>query len=1073
MLFEHAIKRFKPNALGRSMALASLMASAPVVSADVFLSEFHYDNSGTDTGEAIEISADTSTDLSGWSVVLYNGSNGTAYNTIALNGNVTPDTSCGAAGGTVVLDFPSNGIQNGSPDGIALIDNTGAVSQFLSYEGVFTAVDGPAAGMESIDIGVAESSSTLEGESLQLIDGVWSAPSLSTFGVCTSPVAGGTTPSPTPTPTPSPSGVQISEIHYDNEGGDVGEAVEIEGPVGTDLSGWSIVRYNGNGGAPYGETVLSASLEEVEGCDLGYTLVEYPANGLQNGAPDGLALVDGEGNLIEFLSYEGVMVGVGGPADGQSSSDIGVEEDNSTPVGHSLQKVNGEWIGPEQNTFGGCSADSGSGNDPVMAKIHEVQGTGAEVAITDVVSLEAIVVADYQEANQLSGFFIQEEDSDADSNAQTSEGIFVYCDSCPVDVEQGDLVKVTGLPQDYFGMSQIRATFDTDIAVLSNGNALPSPASVQLPVVTASTELSAAQGEIDAYYEAVEGMLVRVDTELSAVEYFELGRYGQIVMSANGRPRQFTDVSSPSEAGYIAHQIALAARTIILDDDNSGQNFALFNDVPVFHPVPGLSVDNFFRGGDTINQLSGVLDYSFSEWRVRPVTGFDYTFTPTNPRPEAPSDVGGSLKVASFNVLNYFTTIDESGNLCGPEANFECRGADSASELLRQTQKIVSAICTIDADVVGLMELENPALGSTDTPIQALVDAINLECGEYAALDTGSAGTDAITVGFIYKPAKVALTGTTAILDDLSFTDPNNTGVPKNRAAIAQSFTDLEKDATFTVVVNHLKSKGSSCGAGDDDTTTGQGNCNLTRTLAAQAQAAWLDSNPTGVNSDMRLVIGDLNAYRNEDPIVAFENAGYTDVIDSFNGVDAYGYLFDGQLGYLDHALVNEALLPYVSGAADWHINADEINLLDYNDTVLDDTEASFEAKPSATELFAADAYRSSDHDPLVIGLDFPKPLAISDLIAMFHSGLNDGSIHLKGGSRFWRWINGRVFVGHLYSALFFSERGRPEKACRALGKADDFSDGEGRPRDLILGEGVSGLNENIAIVAENLGCQI
>lgn len=1062
----------RQKTLCRSVALMSLLSTAPIAAADVFISEIHYDNASTDTGEAIEISADTSTDLTGWSVVLYNGSNGAAYNTTALSGIVSADASCGDAGGTTVLNYPSNGIQNGAPDGIALVDDSGTVIEFLSYEGSLIAAGGPASGMASTDIGVAESSSTPVGESLQLVDGVWSAPSISTFGVCTSPVSADS-PTPPPPPAPSPTAdVSISEIHYDNEGGDTGEAVELTGPVGTDLTGWSIVRYNGNGGSVYGTSSLSGALAEVEGCDAGYALIEYPANGLQNGSPDGLALVDASGTLVEFLSYEGTLTAVGGAADGQTSTDIGVSESGSTPIGYSLQKLDGVWNAPAENTFGGCgSSEEEPGDDPIEARIHEVQGSGPEVAITNVVSLEAIVVAGYQSSDQLSGFFIQEEDADADNDPLTSEGIFVYCDSCPVDVAEGDLVEVVGLPQDFFDMSQIRATFDTDIRVISSGNALPTPASLSLPVATTATDISGAQAEIDAFYESVEGMLVRFESELSAAEYFQLGRFGQVVMSANGRPRQFTDVSPPSEAGYTAHQIELEARTIILDDDNSSQNFALFNNVPVFYPEPGLSVDNFFRGGDTIENLTGVLHYSFSEWRVRPIDSVEYVFEAANPRPETAPDVGGNLKVASFNVLNYFTTLDEPGNQCGPEANFGCRGADSAEELLRQTQKIVTAICEIDADIFGLMEIENPVLGSTDTPINALVEAINAECGEYAAVETGTVGTDAIAVGFIYKTDTVALAGSPAILDDLSFTDPNNTGVPKNRAAIAQSFIDLKKEAIFTVAVNHLKSKGSSCGTGDDDTTTGQGNCNLTRTLAAQAQATWLASNPTGIDSDMVLVIGDLNAYRNEDPIVAFETAGYTDVIDQFNGANAYGYLFDGQLGYLDHALANESLLPYVTGAKDWHINADEINLLDYNDTVRDDSEASFEAKPSATELFSPNAYRSSDHDPLIVGLDLPKTLSVLDLIDFYHEGIQNGSITGVGDSDGSRWINTYRFFSHLYQANHFKMQEKLDEACRALNRADAFSDGLPNTADFIQGEGAVELNKMIKELVKNLDC--
>jgi Ca2+-binding RTX toxin-like protein len=170
-------------------------------------------------------------------------------------------------------------------------------------------------------------------------------------------------------------------------------------------------------------------------------------------------------------------------------------------------------------------------------------------------------------------------------------------------------------------------------------------------------------------------------------------------------------------------------------------------------------------------------------------------------------------------------------------------------------------------------------------------------------------------------------------------------------------------------VVNHLKSKGSGCGAGDDDTTTGQGNCNGTRTLAAQALADWLAGDPTGSGDPDFLIIGDLNSYAKEDPIVALQTAGYTNLVASFGGPSAYSYVFDGQLGYLDHALSNPALTAQVAGVAEWHINADEVPLFDYNDDVRDAGEANFEEESDTLPLYAANPSRTSDHDPVIVGL--------------------------------------------------------------------------------------------------------
>ena len=132
----------------------------------VWINEFHYDNSGTDIGEFIELAGPAGESLTGWTLVLYNGSNGSAYNTVDLSDFVLPDLGSGF--GAIVIDFPTNGIQNGSPDGLALVDGDGTVMEFISYEGIFVAADGPAAGMTSADIGVFETSGTAAGTSLQL-----------------------------------------------------------------------------------------------------------------------------------------------------------------------------------------------------------------------------------------------------------------------------------------------------------------------------------------------------------------------------------------------------------------------------------------------------------------------------------------------------------------------------------------------------------------------------------------------------------------------------------------------------------------------------------------------------------------------------------------------------------------------------------------------------------------------------------------------------------------------------------------------------------------------------------------
>ncbi len=317
-----------------------------------------------------------------------------------------------------------------------------------------------------------------------------------------------------------------------------------------------------------------------------------------------------------------------------------------------------------------------------------------------------------------------------------------------------------------------------------------------------------------------------------------------------------------------------------------------------------------------------------------------------NARPEVP-EVGGEVTVASFNVLNYFTTLGD-------------RGANTAEEFARQQAKIVSAIAEIDADIVGLIEIEN----NGDRRLGP-VDALNAEVGDgtYAYIPTGVIGTDVITTALIYKPATVQPQGRPAVLT--SAVDPRF--LDNNRPALAQTFTQVGGSEPVTVVVNHLKSKGSDCNAlGDPDLGDGAGNCNITRTQAAIALADWLAGDPTGQGAGRELIIGDLNSYDKEDPIDALLAAGYTDMVLQYQGENAYSYVFDGQLGYLDYALAGTELAEDVTGAAHWQINADEPPLLDYN--------TEFKSADQVTELFAPDPFRSSDHDPVVVGLDLTLP---------------------------------------------------------------------------------------------------
>ena len=600
--------------------------------------------------------------------------------------------------------------------------------------------------------------------------------------------------------------------------------------------------------------------------------------------------------------------------------------------------------------------------------IHEIQGSvDASPLDGNTVTVEGIVTGSYAD---LDGFFMQEEDSDVDADVSTSEGIFVYTGSDPTVVE-GDKVQVIGAVDVFFSSTQLDNDNATlSVTIVSNGNTLPTPASVSLPA-------SGATNAADTF-EQYEGMLVTFPDTLTVSEYFELARYGQVILMQGGRQYQYTHSNAPDAAGYAAHQADVLTRRIVLDDGNNIEN----NAADVFYPQPGgFSATNSFRGGDTVTDMIGVMHWSWAgvsgtnSWRIRPTTTNTVTFTSANPRTAAPTDVGGTLKVATLNVLNFFTTLDTGSSTCGP-SNIGCRGANSTAELVRQTAKLTRTLIAMDSDVVGLVEIENNATASLAAVVDALNDALG--AGTYDYVNTGTIGTDAIKGGFIYKTATVSLAGSYQILDTAAFMDPNGTGSDKNRPALAQTFEEIASGEKFTAVVNHLKSKGSGCGTGDDDTTTGQGNCNGTRTGAAQAMMDWLATDPTASGDTDFLVLGDLNAYAMEEPITAVKVGAddtantaddFTNLIERFHGNEAYSFVFSGEWGYLDHALASSSLNNQVTNVTEWHINADEPSLLDYNDKILDPGEPSYEQKPGTATYFSADVYRTSDHDPVIIGL--------------------------------------------------------------------------------------------------------
>ena len=624
-------------------------------------------------------------------------------------------------------------------------------------------------------------------------------------------------------------------------------------------------------------------------------------------------------------------------------------------------------------TAGTISVDPGNYTD---VKIHEIQGAtaladGTLVGVAGAVDESPLLGQDVriqavvtQVMAGLGGYYVQEEGTDADADASTSEGIFIR--GSITDLAAGDLVTVQGRVGEFGGETAITAA-----SVTVDGTAdTPEAVAVEFPTATV---LRDADGDYVANLEAYEGMLVTVQQDMTVGELFETDRFGTIRVSSDGRIDTFTQVNAPSQEGYQQHLKDAAARSLVLDDGSNAQN-------PTDILIPGLGEDGTldagdqFRMGDAYTNITGVV--SFSEDTASTSSEPEYRIhlpeaelETRNPREDAP-DVGGTLKVASFNVLNYFTTLDGG---TGADGTLDPRGANNAEEFARQEAKLVAAITAMDADVIGLTEIENDPEGSTS--LDALVAALNAAGGTYAYVDAGviegaMGGTlegDAIKNGFLYNTETVSLKGDFAILDETVDADFHT--VNTQRPSLAQTFTEKATGESFTAVINHLKSKGSVVD-GDVDTGDGQSaNANV-REEAAKALVDWLATDPTGTGEQDILILGDLNSYRMEDSITAIRAGAddtaataddYTDLGAEFDP-DGTSYVFDGQQGTLDYALASGSLKGQVTGAQYWNVNSDEADVLDYNtDFGRDET------------LLTEDPYRASDHDPIVVGLDLGK----------------------------------------------------------------------------------------------------
>lgn len=434
-----------------------------------------------------------------------------------------------------------------------------------------------------------------------------------------------------------------------------------------------------------------------------------------------------------------------------------------------------------------------------------------------------------------------------------------------------------------------------------------------------------------ADWSALAGMRVRIDAALTVVDTDALAKAGELGVAFGGRLWQPSEIAVPGSAEHAAAVADNARRLLRLGEAGAHAPDSL----PAYLGTGEAAAAP--RAGATLPGVEGIVGGVVDgAARLYPTAPLQLTPPPA----PAPPQVAGTLRVAAFNLENFFNGDGRGGGF--PTQ----RGARTAAEYQAQLAKLVATIRPLQADVAALMELENDGYGPTSA-IAALVAALNAgDGGDWRFVDAGRGpGDNPIRVGLIYRASRVGPVGKPAVLEGGPF-------ATHSRVPLAQAFR-RGNGQPFVVVANHFKSKGCGEAAADDaDRGDGQGCWNATRTDSARRLDAWLRTDPTGSGATASVLLGDFNAYAMEDPLRLLRDAGWRDALAQAHVEQPYSFVYRGLSGRLDHALLSPALAPLLRGAAEWHVNVDLPEQDGYRERNL------------------PGPWRSSDHDPLLLGLE-------------------------------------------------------------------------------------------------------
>ena len=810
-----------------------------------------------------------------------------------------------------------------------------------------------------------------------------------------------------------------------NADGVYADYVELYNPTdqAVSLDGWSVQYFSKAGTGGVGVTALSGSIEpKGYYMVLGGSGTRTPKVELKADAQGGFNASGTDGTLILFSTPDkqtitpGNQVGAANVVDAvgfgvaqsvETAGATGSTKDDTAYTRTNFSDTDNNSVdftvakatpmGSTGDLLGGTTDEPGT-DDPATptepeepavpevstVTIAEIQGNGAESPLAgQTVKTTGIVTAVYAEGG-FNGIYLQTAGTGPTNDDGVSDGVFVYGSKLAQAVAKGDYIEVTGEVTEYFGLTEVSA---------KEFNKLEKTAEIVDPKPIVLEALPVGDAEREAY----EGMLVDITGPYTVSNNYATGQWGEFGAVAGTMPvRQPSDYIPSSDQDALAAATAAAKAAVVNVDDGVSRNLLTFKSNYDWIPVPYLNVNDPLLVGAQVDFLQPmVVDYRNNAWKLQPTEPINlpdedgvapyvdntdkWIDIQNNERQAAPGDFGGDVTISSFNVLNYFTDLGEAEGNCkyyqdrdgGEVTANDCsvRGAWGSDDLARQQSKIVAAINALDSSIIGLEEIENSIKfgPDRDAALNTLVAALNKAAGydKWTAVPSPAADQlpavddqDVIRLAFIYQAKEVKPLGDSKVMvDNVYFDGWARQPLGQEWQALAEDGSDLGDP--FAVVVNHFKSKGSLATVFPEDSDPYAGNNNQLRVAQAEEMAAWVAEQYKDMPT---FVIGDLNSYSKEDPILKLEDAGYTNIAEQF-GVKRHSYQFSGLVGSMDHGMANAAGLELVVGADLWNVNAMEPLAFEYS---------RYNYNVKFEDMFDINSpYRSSDHDPIKFALKF------------------------------------------------------------------------------------------------------